>query len=77
VGILAIVASVLASPAVAKSGKAQTIAKEQRHFQRYPSHRGRNVNATMAECIRGLRLARTLPLPAPLTATQTTSGYAA
>jgi hypothetical protein len=75
VGILAIVASVLASPAVAKSGKAQTIAKEQRHFQRYPSHRGRNVNATMAECIRGLRLARTqLPLPAPLTATQTTNG---
>jgi hypothetical protein len=47
VGILAIVASVLASPAVAKSGKAQTIAKEQRHFQRHATHRGRNANATV------------------------------
>jgi hypothetical protein len=47
VGISAIVLPVLASPAIAKGAKAQTIAKEQRHVQRHATQRSPNANATM------------------------------
>ena len=47
VGISAVVLSVLASPAMAKGAKAQTIAKEKHQVQRHATHRSRNANATM------------------------------
>jgi hypothetical protein len=47
VGMSASVLSVMASPAMAKGAKAQTIAKEQLQVQRHATHRSRNANATM------------------------------
>jgi hypothetical protein len=46
-GTASIVVSVLASPAVARGGKAQILAKEQRHVQRHATHRSSNANAAL------------------------------
>jgi hypothetical protein len=44
-GTASIVVSVLASPAMAKGPKAQTLGKEQRHVQRHATHR--NASAAL------------------------------